>query len=308
MENPQADNQRTADLETAIGPNAGYYLPRFEQFASGGSKVSWHWPAFFVTTPWFLYRKMWLIGILNVVYPFALLIFFSIVSAVVLSSGSVHPVVLGVVFLVLLAAPWFLLPMFANALYYRHILGLIDGMPRAFAQDPDKKLARLERDGGTGMGLMIAVCAGMGFFFIFVIGVLAAIAIPAYQDYTIRAQVTEGLNLATPVKAQVAEFWATNERWPEQADLPEAGAIGKYVASVGVAAGSVVISYGNEANKTLSGKRLALVPGTDAQGEIHWRCGNASHPQGVTPADGPYGSDLADKYLPSACREGRAAP
>src|ERR1700730_7694954 len=48
-----------------------------------------------------------------------------------------------------------------------------------------------------------------------IIGILAAIAIPAYQDYTVRAQVTEGLNLAAPVKAGVAESYANTGTWPD---------------------------------------------------------------------------------------------
>ena len=54
-----------------------------------------------------------------------------------------------------------------------------------------------------------------------IIGILAAIAIPAYQDYTIRAQVTEGLTLASDIKAGVAEYMAQTGSWP--ADLAEAG-------------------------------------------------------------------------------------
>ena len=53
------EEQRVADYEAAIGPNAGYYLQRFEDFDAGGSKLGWHWPAFFATSGWFVYRKMW---------------------------------------------------------------------------------------------------------------------------------------------------------------------------------------------------------------------------------------------------------
>ncbi len=53
-----------------------------------------------------------------------------------------------------------------------------------------------------------------------IIGILAAIAIPAYQDYTIRAQVTEGLNLAASVKAAVAETYANTGTWPANPLLP----------------------------------------------------------------------------------------
>ena len=105
-----AENQAASDYEAAIGKNRGYYLPRFEEFDRGGPTLGWHWPAFFVTTPWFLYRKMWLIGILNVVYPFALLVVCSIASAFLTAPLRAHPAIFGLVFLLLLAAPWFLLP------------------------------------------------------------------------------------------------------------------------------------------------------------------------------------------------------
>ena len=299
-----AQNQRLEDYRLAIGPNTAYYLPRFEELEAGGPAMSWHWPAFFVTTPWFLYRKMWLVGILNVVYPFLVLIFGGIAAVLLAGLIQTTPLLFSVILLVLLAAPWFLLPMYANALYFRHVRNLIDKMPRVYAQDPEKKRSRLERDGGTGVGGMIAVCAALSFFYLFIIGALAAIAIPAYQDYTIRAQVSEGLALATSVKVDIAEYWDANQGWPEQVDLSGDRPVGKFVASVGVASGSVVITYGNEANAVLDGQRLILVPGIDTRGRVVWICGNASRPYGVAVADGPSGSNLADKYLPSACRGG----
>jgi type IV pilus assembly protein PilA len=90
-----------------------------------------------------------------------------------------------------------------------------------------------------------------------IIGILAAIAIPAYQDYTIRAQVTEGLNLADAVKTGVAEYYANNGTWPVglvganpalgYTSLPS----GKYVASVNVATGTINITYGLQSNANL---------------------------------------------------------
>ena len=126
---------------------------------------------------------------------------------------------------------------------------------------PEQRRARLERDGGTSPGATAGVLVGVGFFGIFILGILAAIAIPAYQDYTIRAQVTEGLNLATPVKHRVAEYWATHQSWPHQADLGSDAPIGKYVTSVEVDSGSIVITYGNAANTNIAGQRLVLLPG-----------------------------------------------
>ena len=92
-----------------------------------------------------------------------------------------------------------------------------------------------------------------------IIGILAAIAIPAYQDYTIRSQVTEGLNLAGAVKAAVAETYADRGAWP--ADNLEAGIVddagaavtpsGKYVTGIQIADGTITIEYGNQANANI---------------------------------------------------------
>jgi type IV pilus assembly protein PilA len=134
------------------------------------------------------------------------------------------------------------------------------------------------------------------------VGILAAIAIPAYQDYTIRAQVTEGLNMASPLKAGVVEFRAQHHRWPEQADFGDEMPSGMYVESVGVAAGSVVIQYGNQAHVNIANLRIAQSPGVTADGDIIWTCGNAALPQDAEPAGGPSGSDIPNKYLPASCR------
>src|ERR1700752_2837925 len=84
-----------------------------------------------------------------------------------------------------------------------------------------------------------------------IIGILAAIAIPAYQDYTIRSQVTEGLNLAGAVKAAVAETYADRGVWP--VDNKAAGVVnaagagvtpnGKYVTGVTIDKGTITIAY-----------------------------------------------------------------
>src|SRR3982750_567377 len=108
-------------------------------------------------------------------------------------------------------------------------------------------MIKATQKGFTLIELMIVVA---------IIGILAAIAIPAYQDYTIRAQVTEGLNLAGAVKAAVAETYAQTGNWP--ADNAEAGVganneiTGKYVKDVAVAGGGITITYGNQANKNIA--------------------------------------------------------
>jgi len=297
------DEQRTAEYEVAVGPKADFYLPRFKVFEAGGSQLSWNWPAFFATSPWFFYRKMWVPGILNLFYPFALFIVASIASAFLIDSIKAYPLPFAALFLVLLAAPWFILPMFANAIYWRHVRGLVERLPPVLEQGPDKRVAYLTRIGGTGAGALVAVLACLAVLLVAVLGVLAAIAIPAYQDYTIRAQITEGLNLASSPKALVAEYYLQNESWPVDSASAELEAVsGQYVESLTVQKGSIVIVYGVAANQLIAGKTLILLPGLNESGEVLWTCANAKRAEILEYAPGPHGTDIPTKYLPRLCR------
>jgi len=141
-----------------------------------------------------------------------------------------------------------------------------------------------------------------------IIGILAAIAIPAYQSYTIRAQVTEGINLVAPVEASVSEYYASNGAWP--ADNTAAGLgvnttmQGKYTSQIDVVLGGITVTYGNKADPTnLTGKTLGFSPYTSANGDVSWQCGTATM-TGVTAGTGATVAvtSLAPKYLPSSCR------
>jgi type IV pilus assembly protein PilA len=141
-----------------------------------------------------------------------------------------------------------------------------------------------------------------------IIGILAAIAIPAYQDYTIRAQVTEGLNLAGAVKAAIAESYASNQAWPATNTAAGVGVantiLGKYVTSVGVSAGGMItIIYGNQAT-TINNMTMMLTPYTSTNGDISWQCGTHAMPAGLTIATGATATvgTLTQKYRPAVCR------
>src|ERR1700683_1950180 len=122
-----------------------------------------------------------------------------------------------------------------------------------------------------------------------IIGILAAIAIPAYQNYTIRAQVTEGLNLADGWKTGIAEYYANYGTWPAQAQLTGTTvSIGKYESAVTVIAnGAIQITYGQQANAKITNLTLGLVPYTDANNDVLWQCGTATAPAGTSSGGAP---------------------
>ncbi|WP_428100126.1 pilin [Candidatus Rariloculus sp.] len=143
-----------------------------------------------------------------------------------------------------------------------------------------------------------------------IIGILAAIAIPSYQDYTIRSQASEGINLATAVQAGVAETYSSRGLAPPN----RAGAglstlatdtQGRYVTQLDVVGGEVIITYGNDANAAnLAGRTLVLTPHLTADGSIVWQCGLApstvANPMGAN--TNPGGTTVSPQHLPSACR------
>jgi len=153
-----------------------------------------------------------------------------------------------------------------------------------------------------------------------IIGILAAIAIPAYQNYTIRAQVTEGLNLADGWKTSMSEFFAQNGSFPANVTHTATAAsttvmytpgatTGKYVSDVSVQKGAIQITYSNTtpyvANLKLNGALLYLIPALSANNDIVWICGTATRPTTAT-LDSSTSAVATDttvsiQYLPSAC-------
>ena len=128
-----------------------------------------------------------------------------------------------------------------------------------------------------------------------IIGILAAIALPAYQDYTIRSKVTEGLSLAGAAKLAVAETLASTGSYPTTnalAGLPVATTImGKYVTSVTVGAGgalSILYTSVLGGNPTMDAQTITLTP-TDNGGSISWKCAIAN-------------DTTRFKYVPAECR------
>ena len=142
-----------------------------------------------------------------------------------------------------------------------------------------------------------------------IIGILAAIAIPAYQDYTIRAQVTEGMNLASAVETGVAEYYANTGSWPTTLTLAGGDSAnkpsGKYVSGVDVGGtGVITVTYGNQSNANVAGSTLKLTPGLSVNNDVAWICGDHATPSGITAASAPVVAGVKQKYLPQVCRTG----
>jgi uncharacterized RDD family membrane protein YckC len=139
------------------------------------------------------------------------------------------------------------------------------------------------------------------------VGAVAAVAVPAYQDYAIRAQVTEGLDLATGYRAAIEAARRGSSR--DFADLDDSVAAGlpragRYVESIEIVSGMIVIKYGGAANESLSGSVLALVPALDTEGTLRWACGYGPAPPGFKTVleDHAGYTDIDQRYIPSGCR------
>ena len=168
-----------------------------------------------------------------------------------------------------------------------------------------KFVQRSSEKGFTLIELMIVVA---------IIGILAAIAIPAYSDYTIRAQVSEGVNMVAFAKAPVMDAFL--DRGMPPATRLQAGMTanptdtqGKYVSAVDVLNGTVTVTFGNDANTEIDTETLSVTPYESPDGGVVWRCGFAAAPAGLvlmgtgTPQVAAHvNPSIASQYLPASCR------
>ena len=124
-----------------------------------------------------------------------------------------------------------------------------------------------------------------------IIGILVSVAFPAFQSYTIRAQISEGLNISGPLTTAVAEFHNHSGAFPiDNADaaLEAAGGYsGKFVDSISVNGAVISIQYGNNASAQISGQTVTLTA-MDNLGSMSWTCAS--------------GGVIRESYLPSLCR------
>ncbi|HEZ0592957.1 TPA: pilin [Neisseria meningitidis] len=142
-----------------------------------------------------------------------------------------------------------------------------------------------------------------------IVGILAAVALPAYQDYTARAQVSEAILLAEGQKSAVTEYYLNHGIWPgdnSSAGVASSSTIkGKYVQSVTVANGVITAQMASSGvNNEIKGKKLSLWAKRQ-DGSVKWFCGqpvarNANNADAVAAANG---KQIDTKHLPSTCRD-----
>ncbi|EMS1615225.1 pilin [Neisseria gonorrhoeae] len=145
-----------------------------------------------------------------------------------------------------------------------------------------------------------------------IVGILAAVALPAYQDYTARAQVSEAILLAEGQKSAVTEYYLNNGEWPKDNDSAGVASPsdikGKYVKSVTVAKGVVTAEMASSnVNKEIKDKKLSLWARRE-NGSVKWFCGrpvtrtDKAKDDAVT-ADTTGTNAIETKHLPSTCRD-----
>ncbi|HEZ0793579.1 TPA: pilin [Neisseria meningitidis] len=148
-----------------------------------------------------------------------------------------------------------------------------------------------------------------------IVGILAAVALPAYQDYTARAQVSEAILLAEGQKSAVTEYYLNHGEWP--ANNSSAGVAtsadikGKYVQSVEVKNGVITATMlSTGVNNEIKGKKLSLWAKRQ-NGSVKWFCGQPVKRTGkatdTVAADNTDNKKIDTKHLPSTCRDASSA-
>ncbi len=196
-------------------------------------------------------------------------------------------------------------------LYYAHLqtlllLGDIAGIDLDIAHLPSATDVSLPQDGTYGIQLSVSdrqvfaelvyennpaeFLMGQGMTNVAVVGILAAIAVPAYQDYTLRARVDEALAAATSVRLWVSEYWQEHAKFPAKVDIDgyDIAALGlaESIAAIRVVpdTGQVIVDLAGHAR--LQGKNILLKPEV-LNGDLQWSC---------------KGGNLPSKYRPRSCR------
>ena len=245
----------------AIGDqNRHYYLPRFEAFeGAGATSLGWHWPAFFFTFWWLIYRKMWGMAALYLVLPYGLLLALAPLATVSEAAA-------GVGYLVYTLAIFVVPPLIATRRYYRHCQRLI-GKAKATSSNPYVQVALLTSKGGTSNFALVILGAVVAF-----VGMLAAAAISEYRDYTVRQKAVNALLYGKDVAAAVGKHYETQRAFPRNlGDVGYPPPLPWALDDAQLNTASGVLQF-TLSNGPASGRTFQLVPSLDAGGKVSWKC------------------------------------
>ena len=140
-----------------------------------------------------------------------------------------------------------------------------------------------------GAGTVVVIVVVVAFVGVAVIGILAAISIPAYQDYTVRAKVSEGIVAANPWRMAVTEYYMETKRAPASAsDLPGGAPAQPQNGTIALGQkGVFTLTLNERLGNRVSGKTIVFQPGVNPDGQLSWNCA---------------GGTLEPKFRPQSCR------
>lgn len=259
--------------------NTEYYLRHFDRFNSSGPGITWHWPAFFFTFLWFLYRKMWGWALLYFLLPLP----FGVVMRALFVDSEKTQVIGGGIYLLIV---YLIFPLFANALYYGHINKRIARVKRVVAEK-EIRAQMLRADGGTS-GSIVAALSLLAIAGTAVL--LKSFALPEYYAYKSRAMVEQVIATAVGYQRLVESYAERWQQWPR--NLNELGGLPSnenvFIDRVLLKNGTLYFRFTSE--PPLTGKSLMLIPEVTEGGYVMWTC---------------RGLDIANRYLPPGCYSGR---
>lgn len=271
--------------EAFIGEkNQHYYLQKFQQFdRDGKTSITWHWPAFFVAFYWMLYRKMWLNAFLYFISPYLALFVGGIIIGVLGAVLGEHAASsLSVLLVTVFYIGIFVVPaMYANTWYYKHAKKKI-AETEMYANNPQKRFGILAGRGGTGSVVLFII---LFFGLVAMIGIMAAIAIPAYQDYVNKSKNVQAYSIGKQASDAVATYYLQHHKAPTSlgdttfnTHLPQSIQDVKFDDQAGVV---VVELRGQSAEATSS--RLIFTPHLEDNQNVLWTCSS----EGIKPRQLP---------------------
>ncbi len=264
--------------ELAIGDrNRDYYLPRFERYdREGGFKLGWHWPSLFVGFWWALYRRIWSTALLYFAGPYILAAALGVSAAVMGKTGA------GIASIIYLLALFLVPPLISNPLYHRHCRKVIE-RARKTSGNPRVQAAIVAQKGGTSS---VALYIVLGLWLVATVGILAAVSIPAYQDYTTRARTVNAYSWGRSAASVVGDYFRQNHQIPASLSDLQIAALPPVVQSARIDPSNGVIEI-TLANDPVKGKTFRLVPSQGADGQVLWNC---------------QAGDVKPSLLPAECR------